>query len=61
MKVLTNYIRTNYKSNFKILDVGCGDGTLVNELINAGYDAYGVDIGFKNGEFTKNLIDNRKK
>ena len=60
MKVLTNYIRTNYKSNFKILDVGCGDGTLVNELINAGYDAYGVDIGFKNGEFTKNLIDNSR-
>ena len=60
MKILTNHIISKYKSGIKILDVGCGDGTLVSELIGAGYDAYGVDIGFKTGKFTKSLLENGK-
>lgn len=29
-----------------ILDVGCGNGWLVNELIKIGYDAYGIDASY---------------
>jgi SAM-dependent methyltransferase len=28
----------------QVLDVGCGVGTMVNDLVAAGYDAYGIDL-----------------
>ncbi len=28
----------------RVLDIGCGDGYFVQALVNAGFDAYGVDI-----------------
>jgi ubiquinone/menaquinone biosynthesis C-methylase UbiE len=35
-----NYIQNNHR----ILDLGCGNGSIVNILRNKGFDAYGVDI-----------------
>lgn len=32
-----------------MLDVGCGDGSKVMDLLQCGYNAYGCDIKFKNG------------
>jgi 2-polyprenyl-3-methyl-5-hydroxy-6-metoxy-1,4-benzoquinol methylase len=32
------------RKDIRVLDYGCGDGTLVRFLIDSGYDAYGVDI-----------------
>lgn len=41
-KRLINYYKL--KKGDKILDVGCGKGYLVYDLVNLGIDAYGVDI-----------------
>lgn len=45
----------------KVLDVGCGSGDSVKQLLDTGIDAYGCDISFKTGEnrdllFYKNKI-----
>lgn len=43
----------NLKKGSKVLDVGCGKGFLVKDLVNIGIDAYGVDISsyaLKNSE-----------
>lgn len=43
-----------------ILDVGCGNGETVKELIMRGYSAYGCDLKFKEGDQVSALIsDNR--
>jgi len=49
-----------YVNNFNgktILDVGCGGGSLVYNLINNGYDCYGVDVEFKSEKHTEELIE----
>lgn len=33
----------------KVLDLGCGNGEGVFDLLNNGIDAYGADINFKQG------------
>ena len=45
-KVLTNesWICNNINSSCKILDFGCGNGSLVHSLLKSGHDAYGCDI-----------------
>lgn len=46
----------------KILDVGCGNGDAVQFLLDAGYDAYGVDVKFKLGKNIEKLTSlNRVK
>jgi ubiquinone/menaquinone biosynthesis C-methylase UbiE len=37
----------NYGNSVKAIDVGCGTGHYVNELIHHGFTAYGVDISKK--------------
>ena len=39
-----------------VLDLGCGNGELVHEYLNKGYDAYGCDFSFKTGEFVEPLF-----
>lgn len=36
--------RISKGKSLKILDIGCGDGSLLKEVINKGHDLYGVDI-----------------
>lgn len=60
MKVLSSYINNNYDKKIKILDMGCGDGSLVHKLLDLGFNAYGVDIGFKNGINTKDLLSKKR-
>lgn len=43
--------------NFKILDLGCGNGDTVRFLCDLGYDAYGMDVEFKEGEFKEQLVN----
>ncbi|MDD5729656.1 MAG: class I SAM-dependent methyltransferase [Candidatus Omnitrophica bacterium] len=31
------------RKNGRVLDVGCGNGALLNELVKGGFDAYGID------------------
>jgi SAM-dependent methyltransferase len=35
----------------RVLDYGCGDGTVVRRLREAGYDAYGVDIRWDGADY----------
>lgn len=38
-----------HTGNLRILDFGCGAGNKVKQLCDLGYEAYGVDIAFKEG------------
>ena len=40
----------------KILDLGCGAGGLVADMLERGYDAYGTDLAFKSGPYVEKLI-----
>ena len=43
----------NLKRGSKVLDIGCGKGFLVKDLVNLGIDAYGIDVSsyaLKNSE-----------
>ena len=41
----------------RILDFGCGAGTLVQAMREQGYSAYGIDLSFKEGKYTGVLAD----
>jgi SAM-dependent methyltransferase len=47
------------RSKFRILDIGCGKGSSVAGLIEAGYDAYGVDVDPKTINASKELFSKR--
>ena len=46
---LAEKISQRESRSMKILDLGCGNGSVVFDLINSGLDAYGADIKFKQG------------
>lgn len=50
-----------YKINGTVIDVGCGNGVLVSELLNHGYDAYGVDINSDAGKIMDGKLNDRIK
>lgn len=43
-------------TNARILDFGCGAGNTVQKLCELGFNAYGVDINFKDGQYVQALI-----
>ena len=45
--------------NDKILDLGCGNGALVNLLVNKGYDAYGTDASETGINLAKQVSSSR--
>ncbi len=51
-------ILANYKSN-KILDVGCGNGSMAIELMKIGYDVYGIDASEKGIDIAKKTYPER--
>lgn len=51
-------ILANYKSK-KILDVGCGNGSMAIELIKKGYDVYGIDASEKGINIAKKTYPER--
>lgn len=57
MKFVREYIK-NVSKDCKILDIGCGEGVLVEEMSKMGYDIIGVDKNYssefvKQGDITK--------
>ncbi|MBD1211368.1 MAG: class I SAM-dependent methyltransferase [Dolichospermum circinale Clear-D4] len=50
-KVINQYskeIGFKFKES-KVLDIGCGSGDAVKEMLEFGIETYGVDISFKPG------------
>jgi len=45
MRRVRDYLET--RKNLKILDMGCGEGVLVNEYRAKGYDISGIDLNFE--------------
>jgi 2-polyprenyl-3-methyl-5-hydroxy-6-metoxy-1,4-benzoquinol methylase len=61
MSLMYSILRRNFNENGitndnKILDVGCGNGDLVNFMRQENYDAFGIDLEFKDGKHTSNLL-----
>jgi ubiquinone/menaquinone biosynthesis C-methylase UbiE len=59
-KVINQYskeIGFKFKES-KVLDVGCGSGNAVKEMLEFGIETYGVDISFKPGQNLEFLISN---
>jgi ubiquinone/menaquinone biosynthesis C-methylase UbiE len=54
MNTALNWIdKSNLPKKSKILDIGCGAGFAVNEVIKRGYKAFGIDYSFKMLEVSK--------
>ncbi len=47
------------KEHFKILDLGCGNGSIANKLIQLGYDVYGIDASLSGIEIAKKTNPSR--
>ena len=63
LAIIKKYIK---KQNIKFLDIGCGNGYLLNKLYNLNYDVYGIEpvkkfyeICIKKFPFLKNKISNK--
>lgn len=54
IRIVNNTIPNN-QSKIKILDIGCGNGDMVQELINKKYEAFGIDVEFKPGRHVLEL------
>ena len=44
---------SKYRTNGKLLDIGCGPGYLMKEAKNIGFDVYGVEVGKKASDIAK--------
>jgi len=54
---MCKYIFDKYPKNFKVLDLGCGNGDITEELKKMGFDVYGADA---HGD-AKSIIGNKFK
>lgn len=50
-RYFVHYVRRVASPGVKVLDFGCGGGTLVRMLRGAGFDAYGVDIRWPGADY----------
>jgi len=57
MEFIRNYL-LNFDKNKKILDAGCGEGILVEEFRNKGYDIIGLDLTYESNFVIKADITN---
>jgi len=53
-----NFVINNIRKNSKVLDVGCGTGTLSIELARANINCTGIDISAKSLNIAKDLAKN---
>lgn len=47
--------------SYRILDIGFGDGTLLEILYDKGYQCYGLDFAEENVNLTKKIFDDKRK
>ena len=52
-----NLNENGFNNEAKILDVGCGNGDLVHFMRQNDYDAFGIDIEFKDGKHISTLLN----
>ena len=52
-----NLIENGFNNEAKILDVGCGNGDFVSLMRQNGYEAFGIDIEFKDGKHISTLLN----
>jgi SAM-dependent methyltransferase len=50
-RYFVHYVASVVAPGARVLDYGCGDGTVVRMLRDAGYDAYGVDIRWAGADY----------
>lgn len=63
MSLYSKILSTNFKylgiqNNSNILDVGCGNGDVVHKLLMDGFNSFGLDLEFKEGDKKRELIKN---
>jgi len=39
----------------RVLDMGCGEGIVINHLLDGGYDIYGYDFPHRLGDFDQHI------
>ena len=55
-----NFKFLGIKSNANVLDVGCGNGDVVHKLLMDGFNSFGIDLEFKEGNKKRELLSNER-
>lgn len=48
-------VKNSSNNKIRVLDYGCGAGEIVKELRNRGIDAYGCDVFYEGGDYSKDI------
>lgn len=43
INVQTDFVKKHLKANSKVLEIGCGEGVLLDNLKNSGFETYGIE------------------
>ena len=70
IKIQTGLVKKHLKANSKVLEIGCGEGVLLDNLNNSGFETYGIEpskaaasravsrgLKVSNGYFPKQTVD----